>query len=47
MGKIFQENRPKNNADLGILISNKIDFKPMLIIRYKERHSHQGKFPAK
>jgi hypothetical protein len=34
MGKIFQENRPKNNADLGILISNKIE--PKLIRRASE-----------
>jgi hypothetical protein len=36
--KIFQENRPKKQAGVAILISDKIDLKPQLIERDGEGH---------
>ena len=36
--KIFQANRPKKQADLAILISDKIEFKAKLIRRDREGH---------
>ena len=48
-GKSFQENGPKKQAGVAIIIPNKIDFKPKLIRRDRERHHillkgklHQG-----
>jgi hypothetical protein len=35
---VFQANRPKKQAEVVILISNKIDFKPKLIKRGRKGH---------
>ena len=37
--KIFQANGPKKQAGVVILISNKVDFQPKVIIQDKEEHS--------
>jgi hypothetical protein len=37
-GKIFQVNGPKKIAGVAILISNKIDFQPKVIKKYREGH---------
>ena len=37
-GKFFQSNKPKKQVDVGILISNKIDFKLNSIRRNGEGH---------
>jgi exonuclease III len=37
--KIYQTSGPQKYAGLAILVSDKVDFKPTLIKRDKERHS--------
>jgi exonuclease III len=37
--KIYQANGPPKQAGIAILISDKVDFKPTLIKKYKEGHS--------
>jgi hypothetical protein len=36
--KFFQANDPKKQAGVVILISNKIDFQPKVILKHKEGH---------
>jgi hypothetical protein len=39
----FQENGPRNQAEVAFLISNKIDFKPKLSSKRKKNISYKGK----
>jgi hypothetical protein len=38
MKKLFQTNEPRKQAGVVILISEKVDFKPKLIRKCRERH---------